>query len=83
MGIKDVFLLTSPAPKPWCAECLRTVKVSEFSTATYLCLDCERLLLVQVRQWARTRAHDVAQAAVARQRATPSLLRRTGLPELQ
>lgn len=87
MGIKDVFLLTSPAPKPWCAECGQTVKRSEFSLATFLCLTCEDLLLRQVRQWATWRAHDLAQQAIARQRATSSLLHRVrrgqaGRPEL-
>lgn len=87
MSIKDVFLLSSPAPKPWCAECGQTVKRSEFSVHTFLCLTCEDLLLKQVRQWATLRAHDVAQQAIARQRATPSLLNRvrreqSGRPEL-
>jgi hypothetical protein len=87
MSLKDVFLLTSPAPKPWCAECQQTVKRSEFSTNTFLCLTCEEMLLAQVRRWATFRAHDMAQRAVAQQRATPSLLNRVrrehdGRPQL-
>lgn len=76
MGLRDVFLMTSPAPKPWCAECQRTVKPSEFSVHTFLCLDCEGLLLRQVRQWATLRAQELARQAIARQRGTSSLLHR-------
>lgn len=76
MGLRDVFLLTSPAPKPWCAECGQVVKPKDFSVHTFLCLTCEDLLLKQVRQWATWRAHDLAEQAKAKQRATGSLLHR-------
>lgn len=76
MSVKDVFLLSSPAPKPWCAECGRMVKPREFSLHTFLCLECEGLLLESVRRWATMRASEAARSARVRQRATGSLLNR-------
>lgn len=78
MSIKDVFVFGNPAPKPWCAQCERTVKASEFSTATYLCVQCEEQIAAQIRQWATQRARDVARGVIDRQRATTSLLPQLG-----